>query len=84
MFEFYYNFITNTCATGKYEKMGMDTNSVFLALAEEELHDLIRSEIKQEWEFLCRKVCNDLFTAVACSSFLPKRVVLNTKKTHCV
>ena len=51
--------------------MEMDTDSLFLALAEKELYNSIRSEKLQEWEFLRSKSCNDSFTADACSIFSP-------------
>ena len=51
--------------------MDMDTFSLYLALAEKEKYDCIRSEKRQEWDFLRSKDCDDSFTADACSKFLP-------------
>ena len=53
----------------------MDTVSLFLAQAEENLCACIRSEKKQEWNLFCSKNCNDSFTAGACSNFFPQVVL---------
>ena len=52
--------------------MEMDTDSLYLELAENELYDCIRSEKRQESELLRSKDCNDSFTADACSNFYPR------------
>ena len=49
----------------------MDTDSLCLELAEKALCDCIRSEKRQQWEFLRCKDSNDLLTADACSIFSP-------------
>ena len=43
-----------------------------LAVAEHEMHDFIRSEKKQEWDFLCEKDCKFSFTADAWTNFFPR------------
>ena len=48
MLELYYNFFTKFCDVGKFEELEMDTNSLYLALAEKELEDCIRPEMKAE------------------------------------
>ena len=53
MLELYYNFFSTIFSnTRKYENMEVNADSVYLALAEKELHDCMRSEKKQEWEML--------------------------------
>ena len=47
----------------------MDTDLLFLGLAENDLYVCKRSERKQEWELLRSKHCNDSFTADACRNF---------------
>ena len=42
LLELYYNFITRFCDINKLEELGMDTDSLYLALAEKELEDCIR------------------------------------------
>ena len=41
MLELYYNFIKNFCDTDKYEELEMDTDSIYLALSEENLEEVI-------------------------------------------
>ena len=42
----YYNFFTNFCNVDKFEEMDMDTDSLYLALAEKQLEDCIRPEMR--------------------------------------
>ena len=42
MLELYYNFFTRFCDVNKFEGLEMDTDSLYLALAEKELEDCIR------------------------------------------
>ena len=44
MLELYFNFFTKIRDTDKYEEMEMDTDSLYLAIAERHLHDCIRGE----------------------------------------
>ena len=39
MLELYYNFFTRFCDINKFEELGMDTDLLYLALAEKELED---------------------------------------------
>ena len=48
MLELYYNFFTRFCDVNKFEELEMDTDSLYLALAEKELEDCIRPEMKAE------------------------------------
>ena len=45
-------FPTNLGDVHKFELLGMDTTSLYLALAEKELDDCTRPEMKAEWEQL--------------------------------
>ena len=47
----------------------METDLLFLGLAEDDLYVWKRSEQKKEWELLRSKHCNDSLTADACSNF---------------
>ena len=51
----------------------MDTDSQYLALAQNELEDCIRPEIKAEWERLLSKDCTNNLTADACASFFNRK-----------
>ena len=50
MLELYYNFFDKFCDVNKFEELEMDTDSLYLALAEEILYDCIRPEKKEAWE----------------------------------
>ena len=49
MLELYYNFFTRFCDVKNFEELEMDTDSLYLALAEKELEDCIRPEMRTEW-----------------------------------
>ena len=50
----------------------MDTDSLYLALAEKELEYCIRPEMRAEWQRLRSNDCADNFTADAVANFLPR------------
>ena len=52
MLELYYNFFIRFCHVNKFEGLDMDTDSLYFALAERELEDCIRPEIRAEWQML--------------------------------
>ena len=81
IFELYYNFFKNFCNTGKYEEPEMDTDSLYLALSEENLEDVILPEKRAEWDHIASKDCTDNFTANATDNFSP-RTCCNVRKKH--
>ena len=80
MLELYCIFFGTFYGTDKYEEIERDTNSLFLALAEKEKCDCIRSEKRQEWELLRSKYCNHALTADACSNFFLRTCCAKHKK----
>ena len=48
MLELYYNFFTRFCDVNKFEELETDTDSLYLALAEKELEECIRPEMRAE------------------------------------
>ena len=50
MLELYYNFFTKFCDVNKFEELEMDTDSLYVALAEKELEDCIGIEMRAEWQ----------------------------------
>ena len=80
--ELRYFFCTNFCNADRYEQIKRDTNSQYLALAEAELYDSIRSEKRQEWEWIHNKNCNDLITTDICSIFFPRTCCARHEKKH--
>ena len=75
MLELYYNFFTRFCDVSKFEELEMGTDSLYLALAEKELEDCIRLEMRAEWQRLRSNDCVDNFTADAVAIFSPEHVV---------
>ena len=59
----------------------MDTDSLYIALSEENLQDVIVPEKRAEWDKLHSKECKDNFTANATDNFFP-RTYCNTHKKH--
>ena len=50
--ELYYKLFTRFCDANKFEELEMDTDSLYLALAEKELEDCMRPEMRAEWQRL--------------------------------
>ena len=65
----YYNFFQRFCDVNKFEELEIDTDSLYLALSEEELYDCIREESKTGWELMRRENCKDDSTANATTNF---------------
>ena len=81
MLELYYNFFKKICDTDKYEELEMDTDSLYLALSEEILEDVILPKKRAEWDQLRSRDCTDDFTANAIDNFFP-RTCCNVHKKH--
>ena len=69
MMELFYIFFKKFWDTEKYEELEMDTDSVYLALSEENLEYIILPEKKNEWEIERSWDCTDSFTANATCKF---------------
>ena len=80
MLELYYNFFDRFCDVDKFEDLEMDTDSLYLVLAHENLYDCIRPAKKQEWEALRQQDCNDSFQADAIQNFFPRTRCSKHKK----
>ena len=81
MWELYYNFFKKFCDTEKYEELEMGTDSLCLALLEENLEDNILPEKRKEWEVMPSRDCTDSFTANATDNFFP-RTCYSAHKKH--
>ena len=81
MLELYYNFFKKFCDTEKYEELEMDTDSLYLALSEENLEDIVFPEKRNEWEAICSRDCTDSFTANATDNFF-LRTCCSAHKKH--
>ena len=80
MLELYYNFLTRFCDVNKFEELKMDTDSLYLALAEKELEDCITLEMRAEWQRLRSNDCVDSFTADAPTHFFPRTCCVQHKQ----
>ena len=69
--ELYYNFFKKFCDTDKYKELEIDTDSLYLALSDENLKDVFLPKKRAEWDQLRSKDCTDNFTANATDSFFP-------------
>ena len=65
MLELYYNFFHKFCDVDTFEDLEMDTDSLYLALAYDNLYNCIRPSKKAEWEALREHDCDDSFKADA-------------------
>ena len=72
MLELYYNFFTRFCDVNRFEELEMDTDSLYLALAEKELEGCIRPETRAEWQRLRSNDSVDTFTADAVANFFAR------------
>ena len=78
--ELYYIFFTRFCDVNKFEELEMDTDSLCLALAEKELEDCIRPEMRAERQRLRSNDCVDSFTADGVANFLPRKCCVKHKQ----
>ena len=78
--ELYYNFFTRFCDVNKFEELEMNTDSLYLALAEKELEDCIKPEMREESQKLRSNDCVERFTADAVANFFPRTCCVKHKK----
>ena len=80
MLELYYNFFTKFCDVNTFEELEMDRDSLYLALAEKELEDCIRPEMRTECQSLRSNDCINNFTADAVANFFPRTCCVKHKQ----
>ena len=80
MLELYYNFFIRFCEVNKFEELEMDTDSLYLSLAEKKLEDCIRPEMRAEWQRLRSIDCVDSFTTDAAANFFPRTCCVKHKQ----
>ena len=78
--ELYYNFFTRFCDVNKFEELEMDTDSLYLALAEEEVENFLRPEMRADWQRLRSYHCVDSFTADSIANFFPRTCCVKHKQ----
>ena len=69
MLRIYYKFFDKFCDLHNFEELEMDTDYLYLGLAERKLTNCIRTEMKAEWELLQFRDCVDSFTTAASGDF---------------
>ena len=77
MLELYYKFFDKFSDVNKVEELKMDTDSLYLALAEENLDKCIFPSKRAERTEKRSKVCPDDFGADAITNFSPVLAALN-------
>ena len=82
MLELYYNLFIKFCDTDKYEELKMDTDSLYIALSNEILEDVVLPKKRAEWDQLRSKDCTNNFTANATESFFFPITCCNVHKKH--
>ena len=80
MMELYYNFFTRFCDGNNFEELEIDTDSLYLALAEKELEDFKIPEMREEWQRLRSNDCVESFTADAVANFFPRTCYVKHKQ----
>ena len=80
LLELYYNFFNNFCDVNKFKHLEMDTDSLYLALAEKGLEDCIKPAMKAEWQRLRSNGCVDSFTADAVAYSFPRTCFVKQKQ----
>ena len=79
MLELSYNFFTRFSDVNKFDELEMDTDLLYLALAEKQLEDCIRPEMRAEWQRLRSNDCVKSFTADAVANFFPRACCVQHK-----
>ena len=77
MLELYYNFFIKFCDVQKFEELEMDTDSLYLALAHENLYECIKPEMRSIWNEMRSNDCTDFFHANSLSIFFKEIVPIN-------
>ena len=70
--ELYYKFFEKICDTDKYEELERETDSLYIALSEENLEDVILPKKRAKWDQLRLIGWTDNFTANATDKFFPR------------
>ena len=69
--ELHYNFFQKYCHQNMFEELEMNTDSLYSALAENNIPDCIKQDMV-EWAFIRRGDCSDEFEAYSLGNFFPR------------
>ena len=78
--ELYYDFFTIFCDVNKIEELEIEPDSLYLALAEKELENYIRSGIGMKWQRSRSNDCVEGFTADALAVFVQRTCCVKHKQ----
>ena len=79
MLELYYNFFKKFCDTDKYEELEMDTDSLYLALSEDNLDDVIFCEKDLNGTSYVLKIALITLLRMQPTFFSPKLAVMSSR-----
>ena len=79
MLELYYNFFKKFCDTDKNEELERDTDSIYLALSEENLEDVILPKKRAEWASYVLKIALITLLRMQPTIFSPELAVISTE-----
>ena len=82
MLELYYNFFDKVCDVSKFDELATETDSFYLAQAEENLDECIFPSKRAEWTEKRSKDCRDKFRADAQNNFSIVLVALNIRNMN--
>lgn len=84
MLQLYYNFFNVFCDRGKFELIEMDTDSLYMALSESNIEDIIQPKLKFIWDLTREDDCRtENFTADGFNNFFPRKCCnLHAKFDH--
>ena len=77
MLKLYYN---KYCDVTKFEELEVDTDSLFLAISEQDLYEWSRPAMKKEWDSLRIANCTNEFLATSKTNFFPPYCCTKQKK----
>ena len=80
MLVLYYNFFMKFYEVTTFEELEMDTDSLYLAIAEKKLEYCIKHEMGAEWQRLRSNDCVDTFTADAVADFFSRTCCVKHKQ----
>ena len=72
MLQLKYNFFSRFCDKNKHGLIEKNTSSVHVALSEEKLDEIVRSEMRSLWYWMRQSDCTDNFAANSSSNFFPR------------
>ena len=81
MLELYYNLFTKFCDTDKYEEMEMETDSLYLALAEEKCKNVYEVRKSKSGSCYAAKTAKYRSLHMLSALYSLRRVVLNAQET---